>query len=133
MFMQGTQGYSRLVTVFLGTLWSSIKEVKAPFMFDMEHGIALHAMPVNQASSHGEGDVSWLFSSYDWNGPKTLVCSAMTGLLSSSEGHLQILLEAWKGNRDSSRGEAGDPGSLSSCCRDIGIHINFQESGILSF
>ena len=42
------QGPSRFVTVFLGTLWSSIKEVKAPFMFDGEHGIALQAMQVNR-------------------------------------------------------------------------------------
>ena len=32
-------------------------------MFDVEHGIALKAMQVNQASSHGEGEVSWFFSS----------------------------------------------------------------------
>ena len=51
------------MTVFLGTLWSSIKEVKAPFMFDVEHGIALHAMQVNWAASRGEGEVSWFFSS----------------------------------------------------------------------
>ena len=34
-------GSSRLVKVFLGTLCSSIKEVKAPLVFDGEHGIAL--------------------------------------------------------------------------------------------
>ena len=28
-------------------------------MFDGEHGIALHAMQWNQASSHCEGEVSW--------------------------------------------------------------------------
>ena len=37
-------GPYRLVTVCLGILWCSIKEVKAPFMFDREQGIALHAM-----------------------------------------------------------------------------------------
>ena len=40
--------------MFLGTLWSSIKEVKPPFVFHMEHRIALVAMQGNQASSHGE-------------------------------------------------------------------------------
>ena len=40
MLLRGLQGPSRLVTVFLGTLWSSIKEVKALFVFDAEHGIA---------------------------------------------------------------------------------------------
>ena len=57
-----------------------------------------------------------------------------SGLLSSCEGIHGILLEACQGNRDTSRGEAEDPGSLSSCHRDIGIPINFQEeSGIISF
>ena len=45
--------------MFFWTLWSSVKEVKAPFLFDVEHGIALQAMHVNQASSRGEGEVSW--------------------------------------------------------------------------
>ena len=39
------------MTVLLGTLWSSIKEVKAPFLGDGEHGNALHVMQGNQASS----------------------------------------------------------------------------------
>ena len=48
--------------VFLGPFWTSIKEVKAPFMFDREHGIALHAMQGNQASPLAKGEVSWFFS-----------------------------------------------------------------------
>ena len=57
-----------------------------------------------------------------------------SGLLSSYEGHLRNLLEAWQGNTDASRGETGDPGSLSSCHSDIGIPINFQEEpGIVTF
>ena len=65
---------------------------------------------------------------------QTCVCSATSGLLSSYEGHLRNLLEAWQGNRDASQCEAGDPGSLSSCPRDVGIPINFQEeSGIVTF
>ena len=55
------------MTVFLGTLWSSIKEVKAPFEFDVEHGILLHTMQWNRASSHGEEEVSWFFSSWGRN------------------------------------------------------------------
>ena len=44
------------------------------------------------------------------------------------------LFEALQGNRDASRGEAGDAGSLSSCHTDIGIPINFQEeSDIVTF
>ena len=42
--------------VFLGTLWNSIKEVKPPFLFDVEHGIALEAMQRNRASYHSEGE-----------------------------------------------------------------------------
>ena len=33
-------------------------------MFDWENTIALHAMQGNQASSRGEGEVSWVFSSF---------------------------------------------------------------------
>ena len=56
-------GPSSHVTVFLETLWGSIKQVKAPYLFDGEYGIALHEMQENQASSHGEGEVSWFFTS----------------------------------------------------------------------
>ena len=45
------------MTVFLGTLWCSIKKIKAAYMFDWEYGMALHAMHGNQASFPGEGDV----------------------------------------------------------------------------
>ena len=43
------------MTVFLETLWGFTKEVKPPFMFDVEFGIALEAMQGNWASSHGDG------------------------------------------------------------------------------
>ena len=33
-------------------------------MFDWENSIALHAMQGNRASSLGEGEDSWVFSSY---------------------------------------------------------------------
>ena len=111
----------------------------------MEHGIALHTMQGNWASSHGNGEVSWFFSSCGGNlgyilklqreRPfKTRVGSATSGLLSRCDGHVGFLLEAWQGNRDASQGEPGDPGSLSSCHRDIEIPISFQEeSGIVSF
>ena len=133
------------MTVFLGTPWRSIKQVKAPYKFDGEQGIALHAMQRNRALSCGKGEVSWFISSCGRNlgyilelrrgWPfKTRVCSVTSGLLSSYEGHLRNLFEARQGNRDASRGEAGDPGSLSSCQRDIGIPMNFQEeSGIVTF
>ena len=113
-------------------------------MFDGEHGKTLHAMQGNRASSRGKGEVSWFFSSCGGNlgyilelrrrWPfKTRVCSATSGLLSTYEGHLRNLFEAWQDNRTISRGEVGDPGSLSSSHRDTGIRINFQdESGIVT-
>ena len=54
---------SRFVTVILGTIWCSIKKIEAPYMFDWEYGIALHAMHGNRASFASEGDVSYDFSS----------------------------------------------------------------------
>ena len=58
---------SRFVTVFLGTLWCSIKKIEAPYMFDWEYGIALTAMQGNRASFPSEGDVSYAFSSCSKN------------------------------------------------------------------
>ena len=55
------------MTVFLGTFWCSIKKIESPYVFDWEYGIALHAIQGNRASSPGERDVSWDFSSCDWN------------------------------------------------------------------
>ena len=40
---------------------------RAPYMFDWAHGIALQAMQGNRASSCGDGDVSWDFSSWGRN------------------------------------------------------------------
>ena len=59
------------------TLCHSVKEIKAPYLFDWEQGIALHAIQGNQASSMREGEVSWFFSS----------CS----------GNLGYILELWEG------------------------------------
>ena len=47
----------------MGTLWSSIKQIKAPSVLYWELGIAEHAMQGNCASSLTEGEVSWIFSS----------------------------------------------------------------------
>ena len=114
-------------------------------MFDWEHGIALHAMQGNRASPHGEGEVSWVFSSCGRNLVyilelrrgcpfETQVCSAKTGLLSSYDGHHRNLNCAWQDNTDASEGEAGDKATLCSWHSDVGIRINFQkESGIVTF
>ena len=45
-------------------------------MFDCENAIALHVMQGNRASSHGEGEVSWVFSS----------CAGTWGIFSSYDG-----------------------------------------------
>ena len=58
---------SRLVTVFLGTLWCSIKQIDAPYVFDWEHRIALHPIQGIWALAPAEGDVSWDFSSCSRN------------------------------------------------------------------
>ena len=49
------------MTVFLGTLWSSIKQIKVPYMFDWEHEIVLHAMQGNRASFQVELGYTKLF------------------------------------------------------------------------
>ena len=93
---------SRFVTVFLGTLWCSIKKIETPYVFDWENGIALHAMQGNLASFTSEGDVSYDFSSCGRNlvyirelqrgWPfETPLCSAKSGHLRSYEGHLRNL------------------------------------------
>ena len=71
-------------------------------MFDWEYDIALHEMQGNQASSPGEGYVSFDFSSCGgdlgyilelqrgWRF-ETPLCSPKSGLLSSYDGHLRNL------------------------------------------
>ena len=93
---------SRFVTVFLGTLWCSIKKIEALNVFDWENGIALHAMQGNRASFPSEGDVSYDFSSCGRNlgyirelqrgWPfETPLCSAKSGHLCSYEGPFRNL------------------------------------------
>ena len=88
------------MTVLLGTLWISIKQIEAPYVFDWENAIAVDTMQGNRASSRGEGKVSWVFSSYSRNmgyildlrrgcSFKTAVCSVKSGHLSRYEGHLR--------------------------------------------
>ena len=77
-------------------------QIKAPYMFDWEAGIAMHAMQWNQASSLADGEVSRFFSNCGsnlgyilelWRGLpfKTRVCSATSGLVSSYDGYLRNL------------------------------------------
>ena len=71
-------------------------------MFNWEYDIALHEMKGNQASSPGEGYVSWDFSSCGGNLGyilelqrgwlfETPLCSAKSGVLSSYDVHLRNL------------------------------------------
>ena len=101
-FLRLHQCSSRLVTVFLGIFWSSIKEIDVPYAFDWGQGIPLHAMQGNSASSFSEVEVSCVFSSCGrhlgyilelrWGWPfETQVCSAKSGLLCSYDGHLRNL------------------------------------------
>ena len=68
-------------------------------MFDWENTIALETMQGNQASSRGEGEVSWVFSSCGRHLGYILelrrgcpfemgVCLVKSGHLSRYEGHL---------------------------------------------
>ena len=47
----------------VGNLWCSIKQIETPYVFDWENAHALHGMQGNRASSRGEVEVSWVFSS----------------------------------------------------------------------
>ena len=91
----------------LGILWSSIKQIEAPYIFGWVHGIALHGKQGKWASCSGEGEVSWVFSSCNRNLEyipelrrewpfQTRVCSATSALLSSYNGHLRNLNNAWQ-------------------------------------
>ena len=46
------------MTVFVGTLWTSVKQIEDRYVFVWENTIALHAMQGNWASSRGEVEVS---------------------------------------------------------------------------
>ena len=89
--------------VVVGTLWCFIKHIEAPYVFDGEHGIALHPIHGNEASCPSEGYVSWYFSSCGRNVGyilelqqgwpfETPLSSAKSGLLSSYDGHLRNLI-----------------------------------------
>ena len=87
------------MTVLLGTLWSSIKQIEATYVFDWENAIAMDTMQGNRASSGREGKVSWVFSSCGRNLGYILelrrgcpfltgVCLVKSGHLSRYDGHL---------------------------------------------
>ena len=133
------------MTVFLGILFSSIREIEVPHVFDREHDTPQHETQGNQGSSCSEGEVSRVFSScgrhlvyilelrQGWPF-ETRVCSAKSGLLSSYDGHLGKLNYASQENTDDSGSEPGGQASLIRWHSYIGIPINFhKESGIGTF
>ena len=70
------------MTVVLGTLLCSIKQIDAPYVFDWEHGIALHPMQgirvltpakgVSHGISRGAAGTWGIFSSYSGDGRSKL-------------------------------------------------------------
>ena len=145
VFLRWHQCSSLVVLGFLGILLSSIREIEVPYVFDWEHGTPQHEMQWNRASSCGEGEVSWEFSSCvmhlvyilelrrGWSF-ETRLCSAKSGLLSSYDGHLRKLNYSWQENTDASESEPGGQASLISYHSYIGNPINFhEESGIVTF
>ena len=106
-FLRWHQCSSFIMTVFLGILFSSIREIEVPYVFDWEHGTPQQEMQGNRASSCCEGEVSWVFSSCGshlvyilelrrgWTFD-TRVCTAKLGLLSRYDGQLGKLNYAWQ-------------------------------------
>ena len=101
------------MTVLLGTVWSSIKQIEAPYVFDWENAIALDTMRGNRASSRSEGKDSCVFSSCGkhlgyilelWRRCpfETGVCSVKSGHLPRYEEHVRNVNYAWQLNSDAS-------------------------------
>ena len=90
---------SLVVPVFLGILFSSIREIEVPYICDWEHGTPQNKRQGNRASSAARGKSHVFFSSCGrhlvyilelrpgWPF-ETGVCSAKSGLLSSYDGNL---------------------------------------------
>ena len=90
-----------------------MKQIEAPYVFDLENAIARDKVQGNRASSHSEGKVSWVFSSCGRNLVyilellrgcpfETGVCSVKSGQLSRYDGQLRHVNEASQENKDAS-------------------------------
>ena len=77
------------MTVLLGTLSSSIKQIEAPYEFDWENAIALDTMQGNRASSRREGKVSLVFSSCGRNMDNHFSICSLVALLQPHIVYLQ--------------------------------------------
>ena len=117
-FLRWHQCSSLVVRVFLVILFSSIREIEVLYVYDWDHRTPQDEMQGNRASSCGDWEVSWFFSScvrhlvyilelrQGWPF-ETRVCSAKSGLLCSYDGHLGKLNYAWQENTDVSVSEPG--------------------------
>ena len=87
---------------FLGDSLVFHQHIEAPYVFDWEHGIALHPVQGIRAFTPAEGEDSWDFSSCSSNLGyilelqrgwmfQTPLGSAKSGFLSSWDGHLRKL------------------------------------------
>ena len=112
-------------------------------MFHWENTIALDTMQGNRASSCGEGEVSWLFSSCSRHQvhiqefrhrcpSESRVCSVKSGLLSIYHGQLRNLNKAWEDKSYTSGGEAGGQVFLISWHSYIGIPIKLTKIQVSS-
>ena len=119
--------------VFLGTLLCSIKEVKPPFLFDVEHGTALEAMQGNRASSRGEGGNLMVFSRFG---------VGTWGILSISDSNVLETLVFFQQRQDSCLVSRNTSRFSSSHGRVVGMPLELRRetqfpfqvaTGILEF
>ena len=104
------------MTVFLGTLWSSIKEVKALFKFDVKHGNALLAVQWNRTSSHDRGK-SQAFSQ---------VAAGTWGFITSYDGDVLETLMFSQQRQDSCLVSMDTSGFSSSLARAVGTPLKLR-------
>ena len=112
-FLRWQECSTLVVTVFLGILFSSIREIEVPYVFDWERGTPQHEMQGYRASSCSEVEVSWVFSSCGKHLVyilelrrgcpfETGVFSVKSGHLSRYEGQLRNVHLEWPDNTDAS-------------------------------
>ena len=143
-FLRWNQCSSLIVTVFLVILFSSIREIEVPYVFDWEHGTPQHEMQGNRASSCGEGEVSWVFSSCGRHLVYILELRRnghlKLGFVQRSRGSCLVMTDISEvilclaGKYRRFWRWAGWPRVIISWRSYLGIPINFhEESGIVTF
>ena len=127
--------------MFLVTLWSSIKQIKAPKVFAWEHTIALQATQGNRVISRRGRSLMVFLDLRQTSAVYSRVTAGMILQSSCLFNDVRTPVSLRGSPHESPRGlagqygrfsgEAGDPGSLSSCHSDIGIPINFQQESVI--